>query len=323
MNQETWTLQDALFAVEERPVGVGLRVGAGAEQVFQLQDRHKAIVDSTSGRVFAIVTRDYRLITNAEAIDLGRECFTRVFGADTGERMEFFNLVRSKSGSFCHIDFTVARTSPAREPEWLAFLRVTNSYNRMRSLQFAVGLCRGICRNGVIFGKRSIEFRAPHVRREVERAMNFHLNFSSMEELRAEFEGWLGVLRRTKVAPEDLFPLTVDALALPLEARNWRGTGARARFAEAVEAVERVGARYRSELGDNAYAAFNLITDLASRPPKGLGSAASVDRLQRHAADWAERFSVEAASGDFVLENHLAPYVERIASLSQHLRRSS
>ena len=42
------------------------------------------------------------------------------------------------------------------------FLRTVNSYNRTQAVRLEAGICRSICRNGIIFGKQSIRFRHPH-----------------------------------------------------------------------------------------------------------------------------------------------------------------
>lgn len=42
------------------------------------------------------------------------------------------------------------------------FLRTVNSYNRTQAVRLEGGICRWICRNSMIFGKQSIQFRDPH-----------------------------------------------------------------------------------------------------------------------------------------------------------------
>ena len=44
------------------------------------------------------------------------------------------------------------------------FLRTVNSYNKTQAVRLEAGICRWICRNGLIFGKQSIQFRDPHHR---------------------------------------------------------------------------------------------------------------------------------------------------------------
>ena len=62
-------LDDLLFPVEMRPVFADMS-GAGGERPLFVADK-RAIVDLERRRALGIVSRDYRLVTNRQA--LGRE----------------------------------------------------------------------------------------------------------------------------------------------------------------------------------------------------------------------------------------------------------
>ena len=67
--------------------------------------RFRAVVDIQRDRVFAVVAEDYRLVTNAEALDLGKSCFGKVFSQPTARSMKVFNVTTPSTRSFCHVDF--------------------------------------------------------------------------------------------------------------------------------------------------------------------------------------------------------------------------
>ena len=101
--------------------------------------RHLAVVDTEKKHVFAMVTDGYKLVTNEEAIELGRECFRTVFERVDVEDMELFNTIMPDTRSFCHMDLVHGQASYDyydNDP-WTPFLRVTNSYNRTKLLRFA------------------------------------------------------------------------------------------------------------------------------------------------------------------------------------------
>ena len=141
--------------------------------------RYRAVLPvGTDNRAepFAIVTDRYRLIRNEDIIDLGHEAFERLFGSHARTQLTVFNVVLApKRGSF-FADFTSPELNctipiPGRHGSTVAegdpslhgfFLRVVNSYNRTQAVRLEAGICRWICRNGMIFGKQSIQFRAPH-----------------------------------------------------------------------------------------------------------------------------------------------------------------
>ena len=60
-------LADVLFPVEERPVFAGANGSAG-EPLLPVPDK-KAIVDTKRRRVLGVLSRDYRLVSNREALD--------------------------------------------------------------------------------------------------------------------------------------------------------------------------------------------------------------------------------------------------------------
>ena len=64
-------------------------------------------------------------------------------------------------------------------------------------------------------------------------------------------------------------------------------------------------ARYVTEVGENAYAAFNVMTDFATRP-KGRGSyAREVHTLQRRVGAWLPNFCALSRLPGFRIEEYL------------------
>ena len=141
--------------------------------------RYRAVVPveaGIGGDPFAVVTDRYRLIRNEDVIDLGHEAFGRLFGSHRGARMTVFNVVMAKGRGSFFADFTapaldcaipIPGATRSVEPEGdptrhTFFLRAVNSYNRTQAVRLEAGICRWICRNGVIFGKQSIQFHDPH-----------------------------------------------------------------------------------------------------------------------------------------------------------------
>lgn len=258
---------------------------------------HRAIVELASGRPLGVVGAGYRLVTNEEALGYGRDCAAQLFGA-TANDMEVFNVLAPDTRSFCHIDL-VHRAHEVRLPGnevYLPFVRVTNSYNTTRAMRFDVGYCRKICLNGVIFGRHSIRFTFTHTRESLRGTPNFEAGIAKLEALRASFLGTAERLMGFPVTGDEALALVFRGLGLPLPDKADEGP-ARTRFlALRDDARSRVG-RYAGELGTNAYAAFNAMTDLASHPPKIASFRRSPHSLQTAAGAWAEEFGKLLASG--------------------------
>ena len=64
--------------------------------------------------------------------------------------------------------------------------------------------------------------------------------------------------------------------------------------------------RYAGELGENAYAVFNAITDFSSHPPGNRFVCRERHSLQRLAGSWLSSFSQECQRPDFKIDEHLA-----------------
>ena len=149
-------IDDILFPVEERPLLVSVRDGAGERSVPVPQN--KAIVNGATGRVLGVVSREYRLVTNRQALDWGHECCRTVFPDTKSSEWHMEVTDAPSSGGHCYID--LVHNSTALDFRFVAakdkpdlygpFIRVTNSYNRLRALRYDVGFYRKVCKNGLI-----------------------------------------------------------------------------------------------------------------------------------------------------------------------------
>ena len=111
------------------------------------------------------------------------KAFEHVFGPKARESMTVFNVITGREGATFLADLTAptlecwipapsgAGSSPEQDREselHKFFLRVTNSYNKTQAVRIETGVCRWICRNGMIFGTQSIRFRDPHHRSKIQ-----------------------------------------------------------------------------------------------------------------------------------------------------------
>jgi hypothetical protein len=89
-------LDDLLFEVEERPV----YAGAGANRYTPVPGRN-AIVRRDDGHVLGVVGRDYRLVTNEEAMDAARQCCRKCGPPSRWAMMNegFFSSPRREEGA--------------------------------------------------------------------------------------------------------------------------------------------------------------------------------------------------------------------------------
>ncbi len=140
--------------VSETPVSWG-------ELNLQRADDHKAIVNSETGKVFSIVSKDYKLIRHEEAIlkvnnaldknaDLGEyEISTELY--NDGARMRMKYCFYETSAEIAKGDFI--------NPE----LNLFNSYDATWSFMVLLGAFRVVCTNGLVVAERFLNLRKRHV----------------------------------------------------------------------------------------------------------------------------------------------------------------
>ena len=303
-------LDEVLFPVEEHPIYVSV-AGNGAERRVAVPGK-KAIINSDTQRVLGIVGRSYRLVANDEALDMAHECCRVVFPDTKPGEWEVKTVDAPFTAGYCHIDLVHNTTAldfsfvaPEQRPEVFGpFIRVTNSFNGLRALGFDIGFYRKVCKNGMILRDTLIRVRFNHQRRVIGERIRFNIYQERLTEVRAAFTTSLGGLRDCAVPRAQFEPLIRGVLALrppePLtpdshEAKDWQKLGAH---------LKEIGGRYADELGDNAYAVFNAVTEFASHPLENRCVHRDRHGLQRLAGVWLASFNESCRKPGFSIFSH-------------------
>ena len=304
-------LDDVLFPVEEHPVFVSMIESSG-ERRLAVPDK-KAIVNRTTRRVLGIVSRGYRLVSNREALDMAHECCRTVFPETKSGEWDVKTTDAPSTAGYCHLDFVHNSTAldfnflPAADrPEVFGpFIRVTNSYNGLRALAFDIGFYRKVCKNGLIVPDTIIRFKFTHLRRDIGETIKFDISHERLAKFKTSFTEFLGGLHKCEVPRASFDPFIRGVLLLrqpePLkpdshEAEDWRTLTAH---------LGEMGDRYAGELGENAYAVFNAVTEFASHPPANRCVHRDRHSLQRLAGTWLNTFSQECRKQEFSIAKYL------------------
>jgi hypothetical protein len=314
-------LEEVLFPVEEHPVYVVVREESGERR---LAARHnKAIVDIASHRLLGIVGRDYRLVTNQEALAWAYECCRCVFPDTDRAEWDVSATDGPSTGGYCRIDL-VHRTAalnfgdvrPGERPEAFGpFIRVTNSYNGLRALAFDIGFYRKVCRNGLIAPDTIVQFKFAH-RRHLRVGIRFEVARDRLAKLQTRMSEQFASLKKCR-APRTAFePIVRTALMIrPLESTR-PGTRDADEWASLSAHIHELCNRYAFELGETGYAVLNTVTDFASHPPHNRHLRRDRHSLQRLAGTWLTTFARECAQPGFAIDRH----VGRLETSSQAAR---
>lgn len=304
-------LKDVLFPVAEHSVFVSVPNGDGERRVSVPEK--KAIVNMTRNRVLGIVSRDYRLVSNQEALDWAFQCCRTVFPETKPAEWEVNATDAPSTGGHCTIDLRHNSTAldftfvPAEDrPEAFGpFIRVTNSYNGLRALGFDIGLYRKVCKNGMIVPDSIVQFKFTHLRRDLGETITFDVARDRLAKTKDSFREYLGALVECSIARADFVPLLMAVLLLkqptPLEPESREEAEWSALEGHLVELSD----RYGRELGENAYAVFNAVTDFASHPPTNRLLHRDRHSLQRRAGQWISDFSQKCRQSDFNLHEYI------------------
>lgn len=305
---------DAFFPVELRPLYMR---GDEQDRYTQL-DRHYAVVDVDSKSVFSVVTDQYHLIPNKDAYELAESLMVRVFKMIKHDEMGVYNITMPKSRSFCHIDMIHkgAEFEPWEKDKWSAFLRITNSYNKTKRLKYELGFCRWICKNGLIFGSKSIEVSYAHTRKSIELVERFNENIGDIRKLEAAFTENLVQLKRFYVPENEMLPLACKVFEKSLTDTNSLTKRKLGEYIDFRDSIQRSTKHYFDELGPHGYAALNVLTEFATRPAGVMSVEGAQDGLQQKAGDWMNEFVKSISHRSFSFDSYLGEYRRSAAVLN-------
>ena len=314
-------IEDVDFPVKEHPVYV-ITGNGDSEKRLLVRDK-KALVNDRNQRVLGIVSQSYRLVSNAEAIDLAYQCCKTVFPETTEIEWSINHVDAPSTAGYCHIDL-VHKTAllelrdvpPEQKPDVFGpFIRVTNSFNGLRALGFDIGFYRKVCKNGLILPETVIRFKFSHSRQQIGKTLQFHVEKSRLEQLKNSFTESVARLRSCPVEFSQFEALVCAVLQLrppkPAVIKDIFSsdmTAEKALQPEWVALQKHLGglnSRYAGELGHNAYAVFNVVTEFASRPLSNRCVHRDRHGMQRLAGAWLASFNSACKQPDFSIGDHL------------------
>jgi hypothetical protein len=157
----------------------------------------------------------------------------------------------------------------------------------------------------MILPESIIQFKFTHLQRDIGEKINFEVAHERLSTLKASFSEYLGVLRDCVVTRSEFEPLFCGILLIS-KPKDMEPDGPIARdWGDLSQHLGALCSRYIEELGENAYAVFNAITEFASHPPENRCVHRDRHSFQRLAGDWISKFSQECRQPDFTVSGYL------------------
>jgi hypothetical protein len=124
-------------------------------------EQHKAIVDERTGKVFAIVSKDYRVIRHETVIGTVEDAIYRV---ETLRKYDVRTFFYNDGGRMLR-EYTFEGHEVEIKPGDLVkpTLYLRNSYDQSWPLEVYLGAFRLVCKNGLVAGIGLFKFRTRHV----------------------------------------------------------------------------------------------------------------------------------------------------------------
>lgn len=287
----TLKLEDTFFPVEIKPVSIQNPLNQSQTIVDK---NHKVILDVENQTILGVVSKNYHLITNEEAVNYGKQLMNKLFpsSSETYDRV-IVHMPRTRS--FCHIDVLPAnyRVEILPQDQWSPFFRVTNSYNGSFALTFQIGLMRLVCTNGLMRTKSIFSYRFSHFDKMVNEFIEISKRTPDWEKVNDTFQKQIEVLCQIELTPEQALALMMKMLRFRYSVKREYNEKTEKKFRKLVNVYIRLLERYQEYRSSySAYGLLNAITDYGSHPKAyQYSTAQTVMPIQRRSGALLEEFS--------------------------------
>lgn len=316
------TIEDLLFDVELRDLYSKFKPDNKQVNVKEIRiPNYKAVVNSNTGAVISVVSDDYKLISNKEAIEIGTEIFSRLYPQVDIKALIPFRVVAPQTMGSAHVDLIHRDVNfdVWEQEKWLPFIRISNSYNRTVALSYEIGFVRALCSNGVLFKKDTMQLKYFHIK---ENRIDIEKAVAQIGTSIDQFKGQCTKLSELEFPRKFMVPLVFNTLNVNLKTpynviddRKWK------RINSLIETTHNLTQLYFDAIGDNAYSAFNVLSDLVSNGDVNCylpGYYLHVRSYFCKPNSWAEQFIQESDKKDFKITNYLENTIQSLNDWKQN-----
>lgn len=295
-----------LFEVRRAPMYAVVKDQDGAILKIPVDTRH-AIVAMDNQRVVGVVGRDYELFTNQDALNLCRQFCREAFPETKDSEWIFAAAYGPRSRRHVAMDLyhkaSAVHLANGASEMFTPFVRVINSYDTSRAVRIDVGFIRGRCSNGMVLYESFAERVAAHTGEGIN-ALRCDNPFAGMQSLISGFQEMISGLVTIPVTSSQGLHITKSVMRWPVLPENPSPRVLEDHRHLDQDLNERVD-RYFDELGSNAYAVFNVMTDIAKRPPKSTRYRRDRPSLERIAGIWLKEFRRHSQSREFDVQDYI------------------
>ncbi len=282
----------------------------------------KSIVNQETGQIISVVSRDYRLISNNEALQMGKHLFSQIYPQTKVDELVPFKVVAPATKASVHIDLIHkdVNFNVWEQENWLPFLRVTNSYNRSHTLSFEIGFVRKLCSNGVLFKKNTMKLNYIHSN---SKRMEIKHDAEKIEKHSGLFIKNCNQLSEFPIPRKLMFAMVCQILQLKIDlpAKN-QLSRKMSQLENLLNIVIALTGKYSENNDTNGYTALNIVSDLVSHQNEYKNLAGfyfNIKSFYTRPTVWMEEFTSITQFHDFDLDKYLEPTVKALTGIEKEL----
>ena len=316
----SYELNDVLFDVLLKDVFTTNMKTDGTISSQQKASNYKAVVNSSNDQILSIVGNNYQLISNKDAVEMGKDIFAQLYPGIKRNDLIPYKIVAPQTKASAHIDLIHkdVNFNVMTQETWLPFLRMTNSYNRTYALSFEVGFVRKLCSNGVLFDKKSMKIKYYHTR---ENKIRLESDVSHIMAAPGTFTKQCQQLKDFYFPKKSMIPLVFQAFNINLETSDQKQSRQKAKsLSKLMKIATDTVDFYTTTMGENGYAALNVLTDLVSHQDVNKclpGYYLRVKSYYTRPTQWMDEFSNAIADQKFDLNQYLSQEIEALNVFSE------
>lgn len=253
------------FEVDERPLYWEVSSPFTVNPDVKLcEPNFYAIVDMEKNTVFSAVTQGYLLITNKEAYDFGKEIGRRLFHLENDGDLKSIHAELSTNRAVCMIDLRrkIDLCQPLMNEGWCAFMRIVNSYNKTRKLEYIIGFYNVEHKYGFLDNSIAISANTAHYSKFGSYQMDIIRQIKekgyNVEQVELYFLSKIEALRKIPISKESILPMFCHVFGIT---KTKVAQPQRDSLINTKDYIEEHAAAYTDKYGQNAYALLNVFAD--------------------------------------------------------------
>lgn len=285
-------------------------------------NNYLAVVNQNSGNILSVVGKNYKLIPNKDALEMGKWLFKNLFPFVETDELIPYKVIAPNSLASVHIDLIHKNVNFKvwEQEEWLPFLRVSNSYNRNHTLSFEIGFVRKLCSNGVLFNKKTMKIKYTHSK---SNKMDIVTDVGVIKANQEIFMNQCQEIREIRIPREMMFPLVCHIMNINLDIPEDNSIMQKHKRIDSLSgSVNDLVERYCNDKEPVGYDALSVVSDLVSHQDEYKNLAGyhlnTLSYYQKPATlvDWLVGLKKEDPAE---IEQLLNPTIQKISKLQEYL----